>query len=260
MNPFRLTKPLADPMIPIPRGLQGVPLVPDMAEPVEDAAATEAAEQGKREPAMPPDDTPPNLHREILIAPNFLTPDICREYVDYARAQPEIDLSVFDADATNKKGEISWEVDKKTRDTQTVNIEPIKQVVLDLMRYAVRDFLNPFFNVQIKDSEMPQFLIYHPGGHYRPHIDGEALFNDGSGKLSWRRNVDRDISLVVYLNQDFEGGDIVFPKQAITIKPRAGMLLAFPSSHHFLHGVNPVLSGTRYAIVNWFSLGKPADK
>jgi len=35
--------------------------------------------------------------------------------------------------------------------------------------------------------------------------------------------------------------------------------VAFPSTHHFLHGVNPVTKGTRYAIVNWFSLGKPAD-
>lgn len=206
-------------------------------------------------PVEPPDDTEPNLHREILIIPNFLTTDICDEYIEYITKQPEIDLSVFDPKAANETGGLAWEVDKQVRDTQTVDLDPIKEPVLDIMRYAVRDFLNPFFNVTIKDSELPQILVYHPGGHYRPHVDGEALFDDGSGQLQWVKNVDRDISLVVYLNDDYEGGEIVFPKQAISVKPRKGMLVAFPSTHHFLHGVNPVVRGHRFAIVNWFSLG-----
>lgn len=206
-------------------------------------------------PVEPPDDTEPNRHREILIVPNFLSTDVCDEYIEYISQQPEIDLSVFDPKTANKTGELAWEVDKQVRDTQTVDLDPIKEPVLDIMRYAVRDFLNPFFNVTIKDSELPQILVYHPGGHYRPHVDGEALFDDGSGQLQWVKNVDRDISLVVYLNDDYEGGEIVFPKQAISVKPRKGMLVAFPSTHHFLHGVNPVVRGHRFAIVNWFSLG-----
>ncbi len=202
----------------------------------------------------PPDDTPPNLHRDICIVPGFLSPEICDEYIEYIRRQQEIDLSVFDPEASNRTGQTEWEVDKQVRDTQTVDIEPIKSVVMELMQHAVRDVLNPFFGVTIKDSEFPQVLVYHPGGHYRPHIDAEALFND-NGTLKWVKNVDRDISMVIYLNDDYDGGEIVFPKQALSVKPRKGMLVAFPSNHHFLHGVNPVVTGTRYAIVNWFSLG-----
>jgi len=213
--------------------------------------------QATNEPQMPPDDTPPNSHRDIMIIQNFLSEEICAEYIEFIQKQQEIDLSVFDAEETNKKGQISWEVDKKTRDTQTVEIEPIKDVVIDLMKYAVRDFINPYYNVEIRSSELPQILVYHPGGHYKPHIDGEALFNDGSGVLQWKRNVERDFSLLIYLNNDYDGGELVFPKQAVSIKPRAGMLVAFPATHHFLHGVNPVISGVRYAIVDWFSLGQP---
>lgn len=208
------------------------------------------------EPQLPPDDTPPNSHQQILIAQNFLSDEICDEYITYIRNQPEVDLSVFDPQKTNKTGSVEWRVDKETRDTQTVPIEPILQPLEDLMRYATQQFLNPFFNVRIASSEFPQILVYHPGGHYKPHIDGESLFNDGSGVLTWKRNVDRDISMVIYLNDDYEGGEIVFPQQAISIKPRKGMLLAFPSHHQFLHGVNPVRNGVRYAIVNWFSLGQ----
>ena len=257
-NPFNLTKPMAHPQIPIPTGIKGPPVIPDMegVQPVSQVAAAAPVVEASQEPVMPPDDTPLNAHRNILIVPNFLSPEICNEYIEYIRKQQEIDLSVFDAEATNKTGQVAWEVDKKTRDTQTVDTAPIQEPILDLMRHAVREQLNPFFNVKIKDSEMPQILVYHPGGHYRPHIDGEALFNDGSGVLSWKKNVDRDISLILYLNQDFEGGELVFPKLAISIKPRQGMLLGFPSNHHYLHGVNPTISGTRYAIVNWFSLGQ----
>ncbi len=258
MNPFKINTALAA-NVTVP---EKPPYIDDktydtlLQAAVQDQAATkEVPVQPQAEPQQPADDTPPNLHSQILIAPNFVPEDICDEYIEYIQKQQETDLSVFDAEATNRTGQLAWEVEKETRDTQTVELEPIKEVVHDLMRHAVRDFLNPFFETQIKDSEVPQILAYHPGGHYRPHIDGETLFNDGSGTLKWVKNVDRDISLVIYLNDDYEGGEIVFPKQAISIKPRKGLLVAFPSSHHFLHGVNPVVKGDRYAIVNWFSHG-----
>ena len=204
---------------------------------------------------VPPPDTPPNLHRDIMIVPGFLSPEICNEYLDYIHQQEETDLSIFDVDATNESGETSWEVDKDARNTQTVDTLPIKEKLHTLMKHVVRDYLNPFFNVAIKDSEVPQMLIYHPGGHYKPHVDSEAVATDGKGSYVWQKNIDRDISMVLYLNDDYEGGDITFPNQAIKISPQAGMLIAFPSSHHFLHGVHPVVKGTRYAVVNWFSLG-----
>ena len=35
------------------------------------------------------------------------------------------------------------------------------------------------------------------------------------------------------------------------IKPKAGMLIGFPSDHRYLHAALPTLSGTRYVIVSW---------
>lgn len=267
MNPFHLHLPKANPdqtstktenASELLREHNYDPAIKDVL--LQAAEAQHAADQlgqsvNQPEPVEPPDDTVPNLHREIMIIPDFMSPEVCDEYIEYISQSPEIDLSVFDPEATNQTGQVSWEVDKKVRNTQTVDITPIKDAVLDLMKHAVRDYLNPYYNVTIKDSEMPQILVYHPGGHYHPHIDAEALFDDGSGQLRWAKSVDRDISLVIYLNDDYEGGEIVFPKQAVSVKPRKGMLIAFPSTHHFLHGVNPVVQGHRFAIVNWFSLG-----
>ena len=63
--------------------------------------------------------------------------------------------------------------------------------------------------------------------------------------------MDRDISIIFFLNDEFEGGDLVFPELRIRIKPEPGMLVCFPSNHHYLHGVEPVTKGHRYSIVTW---------
>lgn len=215
-----------------------------------------AAAEQLTQPKMPPNDISTNLHQQIMIQPNFLTTEMCDQLVAYIQTQPENDLTVFSAEKSNQTGTTAVTVEKEARNSQTVPIEPVLPIVTKLMREIVRDYINPFYGVRVKDSELPKILIYHPGGHFKEHIDSEALFNDGSGVLQWRKNVDRDISLMLYLNDDFVGGELEFIHQAITIKPRKGMMVAFPSDHRFLHGVKPVTRGTRYAMVEWFSLGK----
>lgn len=62
----------------------------------------------------------------------------------------------------------------------------------------------------------------------------------------------REISSVFYWNEDYKGGEIVFPNQNKTIKPSSGMLILFPSTDNFPHKVLPVLSGTRYVSTNFW--------
>lgn len=51
-------------------------------------------------------------------------------------------------------------------------------------------------------------------------------------------------SIVVYLNDNYEGGEINFPEKGVTIKPRLGSAVIFPSNE--MHQVFPVISGERY--------------
>jgi hypothetical protein len=54
---------------------------------------------------------------------------------------------------------------------------------------------------------------------------------------------------VIYLNDDFIGGELHFPTIDITYRPKTAALIVFPSSDEFLHGVLPVGAGpTRYAL------------
>jgi hypothetical protein len=62
-----------------------------------------------------------------------------------------------------------------------------------------------------------------------------------------------DITTLIYLNDDYEGGEIYFPEHGISIKPEAGDLVCFPDNENYVHGVMPVISGTRYASPMWFT-------
>lgn len=64
---------------------------------------------------------------------------------------------------------------------------------------------------------------------------------------SLAHGIDTPHGLVLYLNDDYEGGEIYYPKFNIAIKPEAGSLVIHPGTIQYSHGVSPVISGTRYA-------------
>ena len=67
----------------------------------------------------------------------------------------------------------------------------------------------------------------------------------------------RKISFVLWLNDNFEGGEFEFHSSHIednVIKPSIGTILCFPS--WVMHRVKRVTKGTRYSAVSWL-VGKP---
>jgi len=55
----------------------------------------------------------------------------------------------------------------------------------------------------------------------------------------------------LFLNDDYEGGELIFENLSIEIKPKAGTLILFPG-YYTRHGVNEVTSGTRVNILSHF--------
>jgi predicted 2-oxoglutarate/Fe(II)-dependent dioxygenase YbiX len=192
-----------------------------------------------------------NLLSNILIEPQVLTQDAIQELINHAKQSTTTDLSVFDPDKTNETGETSWIVDKDIRDTQIIEFGDLYPKIEDLFKNLVKHIINPFYNVEVRDSEVPQLLKYNVGGHYAPHIDGRSIWVAPNGDKIWRRSTCRDLSIVLFLNDEFEGGEFVFPDLHIQVKPKPGLLVCFPSDQNYLHSVNSVRSGERYSIVSW---------
>jgi hypothetical protein len=62
-----------------------------------------------------------------------------------------------------------------------------------------------------------------------------------------------DIATLVYLNDDYIGGEIYFPAYDISYKPEPGDLLCFPDNPDFIHGVKEIKDGVRYTTPRWFT-------
>jgi len=92
----------------------------------------------------------------------------------------------------------------------------------------------------ICDLDALHLVRYRAGGFFDVHKD-----NPG-GELDNHRQ----ISVVVYLNDDFTGGATAFVNSQFAFTPRAGWVLLFPSD--FRHQAEPVVEGTKYIIAAWY--------
>ncbi len=58
------------------------------------------------------------------------------------------------------------------------------------------------------------------------------------------------LSILGSLNDDYEGGELVFWEQE-EIQLKAGQIMIFPSNFMYPHKVIEVTKGTRYSFVSW---------
>ena len=158
--------------------------------------------------------------------------------------------TINEDDEGNKK----TKTDLKVRNTLWYNINAEMHRSFEK---AVSDcfvkFVIPKYNCEFKSYEPIQFLGYPPGGHYKGHNDGE-FFNYETRQ--WERLMDRDVSFLFYLNDQYGGGELEFYDLGLTIKPKKGMMIAFPSYKDFAHKVHPVTWGHRYTLVSWVATQK----
>ena len=115
------------------------------------------------------------------------------------------------------------------------------------------NYVAPKYNCEFKSYEPVQFLGYPVGGHYKGHNDGEKFNHE---TRQWERLMERDVSFLFYLNDQYGGGELEFTELGLTIKPKKGMMIAFPSYKDFAHKVHPVTWGHRYTLVSWVATQK----
>lgn len=100
---------------------------------------------------------------------------------------------------------------------------------------------------------------------YMPHEENRiTLLRSGVGKgfsMHADEQTDRPrvVTAIAYLNDSysernnsFTGGEIVFDQIGVTVAPKAGQVLVFPSNYLFSHSVNNVTSGVRYAATRFY--------
>ena len=85
-------------------------------------------------------------------------------------------------------------------------------------------------------------LKYNPGGKYDVHTDHYTT-------------LPRHLSIIINLNNNYEGGDLIFTdqkeKEIKRFKLDKGSIVFFPSNFMYPHSIEPITKGTRYSIVSW---------
>lgn len=103
-------------------------------------------------------------------------------------------------------------------------------------------------------GEPLQILRYRPGQEYRAHFDG--LANVGNQRI---------MTMLIYLNHDYSGGETDFPKAGISFRGKAGDALLFHNVREdgaldemSLHAGLPVLRGEKLLASRWIR-ARPLD-
>jgi predicted 2-oxoglutarate/Fe(II)-dependent dioxygenase YbiX len=127
----------------------------------------------------------------------------------------------------------------KTNAREHETIRTISNDYYSLIASSAEWYANHFkITEPIYTPEEFNVLKYQTGQEYEAHYDGSTLTK-------------RVISPILYLNDDYIGGELEFVNQKITIKPKAGTFYIFPANFAFAHIAHPVKEGTKYAIVTW---------
>lgn len=96
-------------------------------------------------------------------------------------------------------------------------------------------------------TDTVQLNVWEEGSCLPPHTDNSNP--DGSPHSTpWR-----DFSSIVYLNEDYEGGELYFTAQDRVLKPKRGMLVAFSAGYHHEHGVLKVTRGRRITMPAFYT-------
>jgi predicted 2-oxoglutarate/Fe(II)-dependent dioxygenase YbiX len=177
---------------------------------------------------------------DIFIINNVLSPEECSAIINECEEKGNLRDSTI-------LGERYQQAASRLRTSQQVGItvNPALAEVNSKLFDAYGKGMNKLFTESNIDTtvfsvidEGYTLLKYSVGGKYGLHVD-----DTGQGN--------RKISILLYLNDDYEGGETAFPRQGVTHKGKTGSLIFFPSGWTHPHESKPLLAGTKYATITW---------
>ncbi len=181
----------------------------------------------------------------VMAMQGFLSGDTCRQWVEYLEGQPRTSAQVLDMEKSTPRRPVY--VEDKTRVCHEVDAGDLRETINAAVKAAYQRVASATRR-SIEWMEIPHVLRYEPGGFYVSHAD--SCQRDEASR-AWYKVNDRDLSLLMYINDDFTGGGFSFTRFNCRFKPGAGDVLVFPSDHRYEHCAHVVDSGFRYAIASW---------
>lgn len=183
-----------------------------------------------------------------FILNNLLTPEQCQEIINYSR-----DKLI--------ESKVVGGLNPAVRNSKQYWLSKHHPLIKPLYERVSREFNIPFEN-----AEDLQVVRYEPGQFYKAHHDA-CCDNVDKCQSFTKTGGQRQLTVLVYLNDDFEGGYTDFPNLGFKAKADPGDAIVFyplakdsNRCHPLaLHGGLPVTRGEKWIANLWFRQSKFKD-
>lgn len=194
--------------------------------------------------------------------------------IDFKKVCDSPEVYICDHFISDEECDYIIKVSKPTLERSTVVDYKSKDSILDNRRTSLGTFLmgmrlsDPTIKnitarvesvtaIPGKNGEDLQVLYYGVGGEYQPHFDYFDPATVGGG-YHHIRGGQRVATLILYLNTVEKGGETIFPRADLQIKPIKGRALLFFNVDDLgkenpltLHGGAPVIAGEKWIATLW---------
>lgn len=186
------------------------------------------------------------LEPRVGHVPELCTSAVCDWLIGRAHGRLEPAL-VYDA---VDKREMAHEM--RTNTTATFNY-----ATLDVVQFLVQARMAKTCGQRLQQLEAPTVLHYDPGQQIKPHFDFiDTAAPDHAEQI--RQQGQRMITFLLYLNDDYEGGETTFPELGIVVRGRRGEGLYFVNSRtdrsadrQMLHTGSPPTRGEKWIVTQF---------
>lgn len=122
------------------------------------------------------------------------------------------------------------------RNEKNAELYDMHEEIFQKLRFCMNDY-GSYWGVGIQSYEAFNFVKYDgPGTHFKIHADHGPTYV-------------ATISAVIYLNDDYRGGELYFPRFDLTLKPETGDIVIFPSTFIYEHASLEMVEGVKYSVV-----------
>ena len=176
---------------------------------------------------------------EISQYPNILNESECNSIIELASDKLQTAEVVGENVNGYRTANSCW-----ITDTDNNIINTIKQVVSN------------HSGLPIENQENPHIVKYENGDRYDSHLDSFNPYDFHQNKKI-DSSGNRSHSFLIYLNQDFVGGETHFDIVDITIKPKRGMGLMWNNLHNSnllnesSHAGFSIINGIKWILIIW---------
>jgi hypothetical protein len=134
------------------------------------------------------------------------------------------------------------------RDEFNSDLIDLHEEIYQKLKLCVDDYAH-YWGINVVYYEAFNFVKYEgEGTHFNIHADHGPAYNC-------------TVSAVIYINDDYEGGEIKFPRlDNFVHTPKVGDIAIFPSNYIYEHASLPMKSGTKYCVVIMMDINDLAHK